>query len=347
LIKALWNSPARNLMIAVAYVLGIGLLAQAGYMAAGWDAGDALYMVVLTIFTVGFDEVRPINTPELRALTIGLIVLGCTGMLFITGALVQLITITEIQQVLGVRRMEGRIEKLRDHVIVCGFGRIGHMLTKELLSGKENFVVIERDAERYEEAVALGYLCVNGNATEEPVLLRAGIRRARVLASVVPEDAANVFITLSARALNPTISIIARGEAPATERKLLQAGANEVVMPAHIGAERVAEMIMYQATWRLQHASARMQQFEQELRRLGLELEVVAATEGSVFAGLTVEEIETRSDRSFFIVSIERPGSDQAIPVAGSTRIEAGDGVMVVGRRGRRGPMQAFDQPTS
>jgi Trk K+ transport system NAD-binding subunit len=257
---------------------------------------------------------------------------------------VQFITITEIQQILGVRRMEGRIERLQNHVIVCGFGRIGHMLAKELLSGKENFVVVEREVERYAEALALGYLCVSGNATEEPVLLQAGIKRARVLASVVPEDAANVFITLSARALNPTVAIIARGEAPATERKLLQAGANEVVMPAHIGAERVAEMIMYPATWRLTHSSARMQQFEQEMHRLGLELEVVAATEGSAFAGLTVEEIETRSDRSFFVVSIERPGSDEAIQVAGQTRIQPGDGVMVVGRRGRRGAMLAFDQ---
>jgi Trk K+ transport system NAD-binding subunit len=347
LIKALWNSPARNLLIAVAYVLCISVLAVALYMASGWGFSDALYMVVLTIFTVGFDEVRPIDTPELRALTIALIVLGCTGMLFLTGALVQLITITEIQQALGVRRMEGRINKLTDHVIVCGFGRIGNMLAKELWAGKENVVVVERDLERYEEAVALGYLCVNGNATDEPVLLRAGVKRARVLASVVPEDAANVFITLSARALNPTIYIIARGEAPATERKLLQAGANDVVLPAHIGAERVAEMIMYPATWRLQHSSARMQQFEQEMHRLGLELEVVAATAGSAFAGLTVEEIETRSDRSFFVVSIERPGSDQAIPVEGRTRIEAGDGVMVVGRRGRRRAMLAFDQQTN
>jgi trk system potassium uptake protein TrkA/voltage-gated potassium channel len=330
-------------MIGVVYVLVVSLLAVIGYVACGWPVGDALYMVVLTVFTVGYDEVLPVDTVVLRALTMALIVLGCTGMIFLTGALVQVFTLNQIQQPLGIKRMENRIERLTQHVIVCGFGRIGTMLAKELAAGGEHFVIIERDRARYEEALALGYHCINANATEEDVLLQAGVRRARVLASVVPDDAANVFITLSARSLNATLSIIARGEAPSTERKLLQAGANEVVLPAHIGAERVAEMIMYPASWRLMRDTSRTEKFDQELHRLGLELEVVVATEGSAFAGLTVAEIETRSDRSFFIVSVERPGADAALSVDGATRIQPGDGVMVVGRRGRRGALQAFD----
>ena len=343
MLKWLWASPARNLLAGVAYVGTVGALAIGGYLANGWDVGDSVYMVVLTIFTVGFDEVRPIDTPGLRALTIGLIVLGCTGMIFLTGALVQLITLSQIQQILGVKRMENRIERLRDHVIVCGFGRIGTMLTKELAAGGEHFVVIEREDGHYQEARARGYACIHADATEESVLLQAGIRRARVLATVVPNDAANVFITLSARSLNAGITIIARGEAPATERKLLQAGANDVVLPAHIGAERVAELILYPASARLLSQSGHLPDFEQGLHRLGLELEVGVATEGSAFAGLTVGEIETRSSRSFFIVSIERPGTDLGSGVEGVTGVLAGVGVLVVGRRGRRGDLISFD----
>jgi len=344
LLKSLWASPARNLLVGVGYVLTVCALAIAGYVANGWSFGDSLYMVVLTVYTVGFDEVRPIDTPELRAVTIALTILGCTGMIFLTGALVQLITLSQIQQVLGVKLMENRIARLKDHVILCGFGRIGIMLARELAAGGEHFVVIERDDERYQEARTLGYPCIHADATEEHVLLQAGIRRARVLATVVPSDAANVFITLSARSLSATVAIIARGEAPSTERKLLQAGANEVVLPAHIGAERVAEMILYPASARLLRESAHVPDFEQGLHQLGLELEVVVATEGSTFAGLTVAEIEMRSNRSFFIVSIERPGSDHAVRVDGDTRVQPGDGVMVVGRRGRRGDLLSFDK---
>ncbi len=122
-------------------------------------------------------------------------------MIFLTGALVQFITITGIQQVLGIKHMSHQIEPLRDHVIVCGFGRIGNMLARELKAGGERFVVVERSAERIEEARALGYLCVHGDASDETTLQRAGIDRARVLATVLPDDAVNVFITLSARSL--------------------------------------------------------------------------------------------------------------------------------------------------
>ena len=117
-------------------VLTVSSLAIVGYISQGWSFVDALYMVVLTVFTVGYDEVQPVTAGPLRAITIGLIVTGCTGMIFLTGALVQFITITGIQQVLGIKHMSHQIEHLRDHVIVCGFGRIGNMLARELKAGE-------------------------------------------------------------------------------------------------------------------------------------------------------------------------------------------------------------------
>ncbi len=130
--NALLNSPTRNLIGGILFVLTVGGLAIIGYVSQGWSFGDALYMVVLTVFTVGYDEVRPIATGPLRAITIALIVTGCTGMIFLTGALVQFITLSGIQQILGHKHMSHQIERLRDHVIVCGFGRIGNVLAREL-----------------------------------------------------------------------------------------------------------------------------------------------------------------------------------------------------------------------
>ena len=274
--------------------------------------------------------------------TITLIVLGCTGMIFLTGALVQVITFTQIQQVLGSKRMKQQIERLKNHVIICGFGRIGVMLAKELRAGKADFVILEANPERFAEARDLGYLCLQADATEEEALKQAGVLRARALATVVPADAINVFITLSARGLNSGLQIIARGESPSTEKKLLQAGADNVVLPTHIGAETVASLILYPGLADVFSHSERRRQTEQDLRSFGLELEVVSAAEGSSFVGLTVEEIERQAERSFFIVAIERRGRVEVERPHADTRIEAGDGVTILGRAGRADILAKF-----
>jgi trk system potassium uptake protein TrkA/voltage-gated potassium channel len=336
----IWNSPARNLLAGIAFVLAVAAFAITGYMYHGWSFGDALYMAVMTVFTVGYGEVHPIDTPGLRALTIALIVMGCTGMIFVTGALVQLITAASIQQALGVRRMSTEISKLTGHVIVCGFGRTGQMLARELHAGRARFLIVERSEQRFGQARQAGYLAMQADATDEEVLLRAGVKRARVLATVLPDDAANVFITLSARSLSSDITIIARGEAPATETKLKHAGANQVVLPAHIGAERIAELILYPAASK----PGREAQVDVDLRALGLDREVVIA-ESMGFAGLTVAQAEHRGGHAFFIVGIERQGSDEIPEVAPDTIIGEGDGVVLVGRGGRAGMLAVFGQP--
>jgi Trk K+ transport system NAD-binding subunit len=340
--KLLSSSPARNLLGGVIFVLMVGSLAVAGYVSQGWSFSDALYMVVLTVFTVGYDEVQPITGIPLRAITIALIVTGCTGMIFLTGALVQFITFAGIQQVLGHKHMSHQIDHLHGHVIVCGFGRIGNMLARELKAGGAQFVVLERSLERIEEARSLGYLCVHADASEEMALRRAGIDRARVLATVLPNDAVNVFITLTARTLNKSIMIIARGEAPSTVNKLTYAGANEVVLPAYIGAERVAEIILYPAGTKAMHHGDQTGEMERELHSLGLELELVVAEMGSEFAGHTVDEIESRVGPAFFIVAIDRPQSDMITRPDGATRIEPSDGVVILGRANRAEALRGF-----
>jgi len=327
-------SPIRNLTSFVGFVAAIVVLATFAYMRAGWSFEDAIYMVLLTVYTVGYQEVRPIDTPYLHLVTMATIVLGCTGMILVTGALVQVFTSFQINQLLGRNRVKTDIDKLRDHAIICGFGRIGVMLAKDLKAGGADFVVLERGDKRFAEVTELGYLCLQGDATDEEALIAAGVKRAKVLATVLPDDAANVFITLSARSLNQRLHIIARGEVPSTESKLIQAGADQVVLPTHIGAERIAEMILYPETARFIRGSDRMRDFEKVLRDLGMELEMVVAGEHNVAAGLTIEDLERRGKGAFFVVQIDRQGGDTITRPPASTRIGAGDGLLVVGRTG-------------
>ncbi|MBW4022683.1 MAG: potassium channel protein [Proteobacteria bacterium] len=341
-------SPLRNLVLGGVFVLFICLLATIGYVAAGWSLGDAIYMVVLTIYTVGYDEVRAIRTPFLRANTMMLIILGCTGMIFLTGALVQFITITQFQQLFGTRRMKNDIDALTDHVIICGFGRIGIMLAQELRAGRAPFVVIERSDRRFADARDLGYLCIQADATDENTLQAVGIARARILATVLPDDAANVFITLSARSLNASLEIIARGEVASTERKLIQAGANRVVMPTHIGAERIAQMILFRDSERLLQGSEGMRVFQRQLLDLGLSLFTHPVSPESRCVGQTVADIEQIGAGSFFIVGLDRPHDQGINRPPPDTVVMAGDGVVLVSRDGHAQQVaQLFGTPLS
>lgn len=328
----LLGSPMRNLFFGVCFLLAVVALATIAYWLAGWPIGDAFYMVIVTVYTVGYGEVHPISTPLLRGITISTIVLGCTGMIFLTGALVQFITLNQLNQIFGLRRMNTQIDKLDGHVIVCGFGRIGVALAQELHAGNTDFVLLEQNEVSAARARHLGYLCVQGDATDADVLREAGVMRARTLATVLPNDAANVFITLRARGLNPELEIIARGELPGTEAMLLQAGANKVVLPTHIGAERIAELIMYQETARFIHGSSRMREFEQVLLSLGLELELIEAAPDSKLVGRTIEAIELQANGALFIVQLNRPGGEAITDPDRQTVIQAGDGVVIVGR---------------
>ena len=188
----------------------------------------------------------------------------------------------------------------------------------------------------------MGYLCVQGEATDEQTLNAAGITRAHILATVLPDDAANVFITLSARSLNRNVVIIARGEAPTTEGKLLHAGANQVVLPAHISAERIAEMILYPDSAHMLRSAEQLQGFGHNLHNLGLNLVVVTVAADSRFAGLTVEEIEHQADGAFLIVALNRRDGSSVPRPDPTARVHSGDGVVIIERSGRGGAQTLF-----
>lgn len=332
--ESVLGSPSRNLLAVLLFVATVAALSTIAYMSAGWSFTDASYMVLLTIYTVGYQEVRPVDTPYLHGVTVLTMTLGCTGMILLTSSLVQFFTHLQLRQIFGATRMQNRIEKLSNHVVICGYGRIGQMLARDLSRAGVPFVVIDRELARMNEAEEAGHLCISGEATEEEVLIAAGARRARALATVLPDDAANVFISLSARSLNEGIEIIARGEAPTTDRKLRQAGANHIVFPTHIGAERIARMILFP------HGEGvgdnnRFASAQAEMETIGLEMERVDVARGTAVCGATVAEAEAMAEGTMFIVQIDR-GEEQNLRPAPGDRIDAGDRLTILTRNAAR-----------
>jgi voltage-gated potassium channel len=327
------SRPQTNLVYATIYVISVMTIFACGYRLAGWSWMDAFYMVFITSFSVGFGEVVPVTAPWLRLWTIGLIVFGCSGIIFITGCLVQLLTEAQIIQALGGKRMEKEIAKLKDHTIICGLGRIGRMLATQLQAGGIPFVVIDQAPSRIAEAHDAGWLSIAGEATDESVLHAAGIGRARVLATVLPNDAANVFITLSARNVAPDIQIIARGEVPSTERKLFQAGANRVVLPAHIGADRIAHLILHPNAHELVGGNTATKiEFEHHLTELGLDMEEIQISHASPWAHRTLADVQKETAGRFLAVAIQRQTGGTELRPEPDQVLLPGDALVVMKR---------------
>jgi voltage-gated potassium channel len=230
----------RPLALVVA-VVAVGVL---GYMLIeGWEFFDALYMVVTTITTVGFGEIKPLSTQG-RAFTMVLIVLGAGTMLYTLSAVVHFAVVGELTRRVWRRRMHRRIDQLSEHVVLCGYGRVGRQIALEFQREQVPFVVVDVKETSLLAASDDGCLFVQGNAANDDVLLEAGVKRARALVTAVDSDVDNVYVTLSARGLNPNLLIIARSGREDAEAKLRRAGADRVISPYHIGGRRMAMLAL-------------------------------------------------------------------------------------------------------
>ncbi len=302
----------------------IFLVGVFGYWMAGWTLLESVYMVVVTLSTVGYREVRPL-TPELQMFTCLLIVFGVSTALYIVGGLLQMMFEGEINRALGMRRVGREIERLRGHIVICGFGRMGEILAAELERQQKEFVIVENDPDRIAEATALNDLAINDDSTEEESLEHAGVRKAKTLATTLPRDADNVFITLTARNLNADLQIIARGEYESTEKKLLQAGANRVVLPAATGALRMAAMITRPSAVELIEVVAGRQIAEVDVDEFEL-------PEDSLLVGTTVRDSQAGSHHGLLIVAIRRSGGELEFNPPAHHTFETGDSVIIMGR---------------
>lgn len=209
----------------------------------------------------------------------------------------------------------------------------GDMIAKQLELGGIAFVILDQAIDRIEEAREAGWLALQGEATEESVLRMAGISRARVLATVLPNDAANVFITLSARNMNPGIQIIARGEVPSTQRKLIQAGANRVVLPAHIGAYRIAHLILHPNASELFGEKTKSNiEFENHLAELGLDMEEIEIGPDSPWLKFCVGDVEKQAAGRLLVVAILRKEGTTDMNPGPTSVLMLGDALVVMKR---------------
>jgi voltage-gated potassium channel len=326
------SAPIRKMIAGVTVLAAVCVAASLGYVIAGWKVGDALYMVVITVFAVGYGEVQPVTTWPVRSLTIALIVSGYGAVIYTVGGFIQLVVDGELNRALGARRMTKDIDQLSGHTIICGYGRMGTTLARELAAAGHPFVAIDTLG----GAAALlddsnGLLVIHGDATEEEVLERAGIRRASVLATVTSDDATNVFVTLTAREMNPDLTIIARGENRRTEGKLRSCGADTVVMTTTIGAAKISQLILRPTADELLDELTNGSNRGPDLDHIGLQFDELPIDASSPLAGKTLGDIEVRGAHGYLVVGIRGADGTTVMHPADSTMISIGDVVVVLG----------------
>lgn len=318
---------------ALAALLGFALLAllgAAGYvMVEGVPYGEALFMTVITLTAVGYEEVFPLSAAG-RTYTGVVLVLGISWMgvwfAFITAFLVEL----DLTHVLRSRRMTRQIDELENHVIVCGVGRTGTEVVRELEQTNAPWVVIEQDANQVERLrkELPDALVVEGDATRDSELEAAGIHRARGLVACLSHDTDNLFICLSARDLNPDLSIVARASQEETRDKLFRAGASHVVSPEISGGIRMASMLLRPTVMSFLEVATRSS--DEALR-----IEQMEVREDDRIAGVTLEEAHIPRETGLIVIALRRggEGGDFEFNPGPTTRIEPGDELVVLGRR--------------
>jgi len=289
-----------------------------------WSFWDAFYMTVTTVATVGFQEVHPLTFAG-QVFTI-LLIFGGVGTAFYTVTLLASIIVEGgLHRRFERRRVTRMLEQIKDHFILCGYGRIGEIITAELHQQGVPLVVIERNPERVRQAIERGWLAIEADASREEVLMRAGIHRARGLIAAVGTDAENVFAVLTARVMRPDLFIIARVEADDAEPKLRRAGADRVISPYHIGANHMVQTALRPAVVDFVHLATSSE-------RLDLSMEQVHIHEKSALAGQTIVGADIRQKFGVIIVGIKRAGGAMEFNPPAEAVMQTGDELVVLGR---------------
>ncbi|GAB4428989.1 MAG: potassium channel protein [Anaerolineales bacterium] len=325
--------------LAFAVFLALILIGTSGYhWVEGMNVIDALYMTVITISTVGFGEVRTLS-PMGRVFTMALILGGGGLAAFSITAGVDFIMSGEWRVYWEKRRRARMLSELNNHVIVCGFGRIGKHVSEELKAEGVPFIVVDIDPEQVTDAQTRGYLAAVGNAANENMLHQVGIDKAKALVAAVNSDAENVFITLTARSLKPDIQIVARANYEDSEPKLLRAGANRTIMPYHISGKRVVTTLVRPS----------VADFLDEVVHAGgmeLFLEEVHIQPDSFLAGKTVSEAQVRSQLGITILACRAQDGEFDTRVGPDTVLQPGGVLIVLGTREQlRAMMQLTAKP--
>lgn len=315
----------KKLLFSILMFLVVVLFGIFGYTwIEGWNLLDSLYMTIITLSTVGYGEVREIG-PGGRVFTVLLIVFGLFTITYIVGLVAETLVAGEIRSVLGRRKVSKKIKSLRDHYIICGYGRIGSIICKGLTRKAIPLMVIEKDEHVQEELEQDEILYLQGDATHEETLLEAGIEKAKGLVSVVSSDAENVYICLTARGLSPRLYILSRAEDEASERKLLRAGANKVILPYILGGRRMVQAIIRPTVSDFLESAVHDQSFE-------LAIEEITVGEDSRLANQSLVDSGIRQEMDVIIIGIKQKAGTMIFNPSSQTKIQPDDILIAMGR---------------
>ncbi len=307
-------------------LFGIICVGTAGYMfIEKWNFMESLYMTVITITTVGYKEIRPLSDPG-KIFTMFLIFTGVGIIAYTLGLVAQTMIEFEIMAILGRKKLGLKIKSLKNHYILCGYGKIGRVVANELKSRDVPVLIIEKDPELRELLERDGHAYIIADATIEDVLIDAGIERAKGLIVLLSSDADNLFLTMTAKTLNPNLFVLSRAEEEHTYNKLLRVGADKVVMPHIIGGQKMANLIVKPAVSEFLELTVHNREIE-------LEIEEFMVEKGSPLIGMTLEKSGIRQKTNVIIVAIRKKEGQMVFNPSSMTRIEEGDILIALGQR--------------
>ena len=316
------NTFRKKLIISLILFIVVLLSGTAGYyFIEGWEVFDSLYMTVITLSTVGFHEIEPLSKTG-KAFTIGLIFFSLGVVAFAVNYGLKAIFEGEIRDVFGRRKLKKTLESLRNHYIVCGYGRMGKVICKELKRKGIQSVIVEKEPRELD--VDDDAIIIYGDATRDDLLKSVGIEKAKGLISVLDSDAQNLYVVLSARGLNKKLFIVARANEEGADYKLTRAGADKVVSPYHIGGIRIAHTILKPTVVDFLELTAKAGNME-------IQIEEVVVEEASALADKTIKDADIRAKNWVVIVALKKKNGKILFNPRAHTMIEAGDKVAVIG----------------
>jgi voltage-gated potassium channel len=319
--------PKKRLLIGCSLVLFWVFVGSFGYVILeGWSFIDALYMTVITLSTVGFKEVRPIG-PASQVFTMVLIVSGMVTVTVTLSGLAQIMLELQLANVLGNKKMKQELEKLRNHFIVCGYGKIGRLVVQGLDREGAKFCVIEQDPGLAEDFRETGIIFITGDATEESVLQHAGIERARGIIGLLPTDADNLYLCVTAREMKRNLKIIVRASEEKAERRLRRGGADIVLSTSMVMGGRLVQAAVNPTAMEFMDLLTHLE----ELAPLDLGENYVGP--GSPFCGKSIREADIRARFGVIVVAVKRAGQEMIFNPDASEILNDGDILVLLGKK--------------
>lgn len=314
----------KKLKVAFLILLSMVVTGTLGFhFIEGWGMLESLYATMTTMSTVGYGDFYP-KTAAGQVFTIFLIIFGVGAMLYTIGLMAESMVEGKIRSIMGWGKMDKTIKRMSNHYIICGCGRIGFLISKELAEGKVDFVIVDNNPEVLQKVEEEGFIFLKGDATNDKTLISAGINRARGVVCVLPTDAENLYVILTAKELNPNVYILSRSVEEQSEHRLLRAGADRVMSPYTLGGMRMAMAILRPAMLDFIEITTRKQSLE-------LRMEEIPVCDGSSIIGKSLEDSGFRQKYGLIIVAVKKDSGKMIFNPVSTYVIEKGDKLISMG----------------